>query len=47
MLKAFNKMQKIYVLDEESKITIKEVEKTLKKLNSIFKEMEEECKLTE
>ena len=47
LLKAFNKMQKIYVLDEESKITIKEVEKTLKKLNFIFKEIEEECKLTE
>lgn len=45
LLKSFNKMQKIYVLDEESKITINEAKKALKKLNYIFKEIEEEYRL--
>jgi len=36
LINAFNKMQKIYVLDDESIITIEDVEKTIKKLLEIF-----------
>ena len=45
LLKSFNKMQKIYVLDENSIIKIKEVENTFKELRCIFKEIEEEYNL--
>ena len=36
LINAFNKMQKIYVLDDESIITIEDVKKTIKKLLKIF-----------
>ena len=36
LINAFNKMQKIYVLDDESIITIEDVKKTIKKLLEIF-----------
>ena len=36
LVNAFNKMQKIYVLDDESIITIEDVKKTIKKLLKIF-----------
>lgn len=36
---AFNKMQRIYVLDDESMITIDEVKNTIKKLFDIFKDL--------
>ena len=45
LLKSFNKMQKIYVLDEKSIVTIKEIENTFKELHCIFKELEEEYNL--
>ena len=38
LIKSFNKMQKIYILDDVSKISIKEVRKTIKELLDIFKE---------
>ena len=37
MIKAFNKMQNIYVLDEKSIITIDEIEKTIKMLINVLK----------
>ena len=46
LLKSFNKMQKIYVLDEKSIVTIKEIENTFKELHCIFKEIEEEYDLS-
>ena len=36
LINSFNRMQKIYVLDDESKITIDDVKKTLKRLLDIF-----------
>ena len=39
LVNAFNKMQRIYVLDDESIITISEVKDTLKKLLEVFKNM--------
>ena len=36
LINSFNKMQKIYVLDDESIITIEDVKKTIKKLLKIF-----------
>ena len=38
LIKSFNKMQKIYILDDVSKISIKEVRKTIKEPLDIFKE---------
>ena len=38
-------MQKIYVLDEKSIVTLKEIENTFKELHCIFKEIEEEYNL--
>ena len=37
LVKAFNKMQSIYVLDDASKITIEDVKESLKYLMNIFK----------
>ena len=37
----FNKMQKIYVLDDESMLTIDEVKNTIKILFEIFKDLQE------
>ena len=45
LLKSFNKMQKIYVLDEKSIVTLKEIENTFKELHCIFKEIEDEYTL--
>lgn len=39
LIQAFNKMQKIYVLDNESIITIEEVKNTIKILLDIFKNL--------
>lgn len=39
LIQAFNKMQKIYVLDDESIITIEEVKSTIKILLDIFKNL--------
>ena len=39
LVDAFNKMQKIYVLDDESMITIEEVKNTVKMLLEIFKNL--------
>lgn len=39
LIDAFNKMQKIYVLDEESKLSINDVKKTIKILLEVFKDL--------
>ncbi len=39
LIKAFDNMQKIYVLDEESRLTVEEVKNTVKKLYGIIKEL--------
>ena len=39
LIDAFNKMQKVYVLDEDSKITIDDVKKTVIELFEVFKEL--------
>ena len=39
LINAFNKMQRIYVLDDESKITIDDVENTIKILLEVFKQL--------
>ena len=39
LLNAFNKMQRIYVLDDESIITFDEVKDTIKELLKVFSNM--------
>lgn len=39
LINAFNKMQRIYVLDDESKITIDDVKNTIKILLEVFKQL--------
>ena len=39
LINAFNKIQRIYVLDDESMITIDEVKNTIKILFEIFKDL--------
>lgn len=39
MIRAFNKMQNIYVLDEKSIITIDEVENTIKMLINVLRKL--------
>ena len=41
LIHAFNKMQRIYVLDDESMLTIDEVKNTIKVLLEIFNDLQE------